>query len=423
VSGALGEKAPPLEVSGRAQLSGARVQPSALREPLVIDQAALEFTPARLEVSSFRMAAAGARVSGSLRVENFDAPTVGFTFRGDTLDVDALKAFFGAPPPPAPPRSGVFSLPVVHAQSQTRGSSDWFGRISGRGRVEFERVRNGTFTLAPFGSNVALANQVVTCDPIDFGLYDGGGRGRLVVDLRGAEPVSDFTALLRNVDANKLLSENSRSKNTLYGRLGGTVEARFLGSEWARIKQSARGKGQLTLINGRLAHFNLGRELVLLGKLAGLRYEGRDTPIEDMTSNFEIADGWVRTNDLTMRTPDMTVTGVGGFSLDDQLAMECTAVFTEGASARLQSTAGGALGELDRRLGGLLGSVGRVVGGVFVDERGRVVIPFRLRGTLSDPKPEPDLGRLTEMQTKGGPTRPSESPATILDRLLKRRPQ
>jgi hypothetical protein len=74
-------------------------------------------------------------------------------------------------------------------------------------------------------------------------------------------------------------------------------------------------------------------------------------------------------------------------------------------------------------LGGLLGSVGRVVGGVFVDERGRVVIPFRLRGTLSDPKPEPDLGRLTEMQTKGGPTRPSESPATILDRLLKRRPQ
>jgi hypothetical protein len=423
VSGALGEKAPPLEVSGRAQLSGARVQPAALREPLVIDQAALEFTPARLEVSSLRMAAAGARVSGSLRVENFDAPTVGFTFRGDTLDVDALKAFFGAPPPPAPPRSGVFSLPVVHAQSQTRGSSDWFGRISGRGRVEFERVRNGTFTLAPFSSAVVLSNQVVTCDPIDFGLYDGGGRGRLVVDLRGAEPASDFSALLRNVDANKLLSENSKSKNTLYGRMGGTVEARFLGSEWTRIKQSARGKGQLTLVNGRLARFNLGRELVLLGKLAGLRYEGRDTPIEDMTSNFEIADGWVRTNDLTLRTPDMTVTGVGGFSLDDQLAMECTAVFTQEASGRLQSSAGGALGELDRRLGGLLGSVGRVVGGVFVDDQGRIVIPFRLRGTLSDPKPEPDLGRLTEMQTKGGSTRPSESPATILERILKRPPQ
>ncbi len=421
VNGALGEKAPPLDIGGRAQLSGARVQPATLREPLVIDQAALEFTPARLDVSSFRMAAAGSRLSGSLRVENFDAPAVRFDFRGDTLDVDALKAFFGAQPPPAAPqpqrRSGLFSLPIVHAQSQTRGGQDWFAKLSGRGRVEFERVRNGTLTLAPFSSNVAIANQVVTCDPIDFGLYEGGGRGRLVIDLRGAEPASDFTALLRNVDANKLLSENSKSKNTLYGRMGGTVEARFLGSDWPRVKQSARGKGQLTLVNGRLAQINLSRELVLVGQLAGLRAEGRDTPIEDMTTNFEIANGWVRTNDLTMRTPDMTVTGVGGFSLDDELAFEGTAVFTEEASRRLQTSGGGALGQL----GGLLGNVGNVVGSVFVDEQGRVVVPFLLRGTFAQPKPTLDAARLADMKLKrGSPSRPGGSVGDILDRIRKR---
>ncbi|MGH8726447.1 MAG: hypothetical protein ACREU1_16460, partial [Burkholderiales bacterium] len=285
LTGALGEKAPPLDISGRAQLSNARLQPSALREPLAIDAAALEFTPARLDVSSFRMAAAGARVSGSLRVDNFDVPAVRFDFRGDTLDVDALKALFAAPPAPPPGRSGLFSLPAVHAQTRA-GGGDWFARLTGRGRVEFERVRNGTLTIAPFSSSVAIANQVVTCDPIDFGLYDGGGRGRLVVDLRGAEPASEFNALLRNVDSNKLLSENSKSKNMLFGRMGGTVEARFTGSDWPRVKQSARGKGQLTLVNGRLAQINMSRELVLLGQLAGVRYESRDTPIEDMTTNF-----------------------------------------------------------------------------------------------------------------------------------------
>jgi uncharacterized protein involved in outer membrane biogenesis len=418
VTGALGEKAPPLDISGRAQLSGARVQPATLREPLVIDQAALEFTPARLEVTSFRLAAAGSRVSGSLRVENFDSPAVRFDFRGDTLDVDALKAFFGAQPPAAAPqqpqrRSSLFSLPVVLAQSQTRGGTDWFARLSGRGRVEFERVRNGTFTLVPFSSNVAIANQVITCNPIDFGLYEGGGRGRLVVDLRGAEPASDFSALLRNVDANELLSENSKSKNTLYGRMGGTVEARFLGSEWARVKESARGKGQLTLVNGRLAQINLGRELVLLGKLAGLRYEGRDTPIEDMTTNFEIANGWVRTNDLTMRTPDMTVTAVGGFSLDDELAFEGTAVFTEEASRRLLPSSTGPLGQL----GGLLGTV---VGVVFVDDQGRIVVPFLLRGTFSKPQPLPDHKRLPEMKTKGAPVRRDDPLGDILRRIPKR---
>jgi len=417
LSGALGEKAPPLDVSGRAQLSGARVQPAALREPLVIDQAALEFTPARLDVTSFRMAAAGTRLSGSLRLENFDAPNVSFNFRGDTLDVDALQAFFGAPPPAATPqpqpRSSVLSLPAVHAQARTRGSTDWFARVTGRGRVEFERVRNGTLTLAPFSSTVALAHQVVTCDPIDFGLYDGGGRGRLVVDLRGAEPASDFSALLRNVDANKLLSENSKSKNTLYGRMGGTVEARFLGSAWPRVKQSARGQGQLTLVNGRLAQINLSRELLLVGQLAGFRYEGRDTPIENMTTNFEIANGWVRTNDLTMRTPDMTMAAVGGFSLDDELAFEGTAVFTEEASRRLQSSAGGPLG-------GLLGSLGSVVGNVFVDDQGRVVVPFLLRGTFAQPKPTLDAARLAEMKLKRGTTSPGGTLGDILDRIRKR---
>ena len=417
LSGALGEKAPPLDISGRAQLSGARVQPAALREPLVIDSAALEFTPARLDVTSFRMAAAGTRLSGSLRVENFDAPAVRFDFRGDTLDVDALKAFFGAPPPAAAPqpqpRGRLFSLPVVHAQAKARGSTDWFTRLTGRGRVEFERVRNGTLTIAPFSSNVAIANQVVTCDPIDFGLYEGGGRGRLVVDLRGAELASEFTALLRNVDSNKLLSENSKSKNTLYGRMGGTVEARFTGSDWPRVKQSARGKGQLTLVNGRLAQINLSRELVLVGQLAGLRTEGRDTPIENMTTNFEIANGWVRTNDLTMRTPDMTMTAVGGFSLDDELAFEGTAVFTEEASARLQGSGGGPLGGI----GGLLGSV---VGNVFVDDQGRVVVPFLLRGTFAQPKPTLDAARLAEMKLKRGGTRPGGSLGDILDRIRKR---
>ncbi len=417
LSGALGEKAPPLDISGRAQLSGARVQPAALREPLAIDAAALEFTSARLDVTSFRMAAAGTRLAGSLRVDNFDAPVVRFDFRGDTLDVDALKAFFGSPPPAAAPqpqpRSSLFSLPTVHAQGRTRGSTDWFAQLTGRGRVEFERVRNGTLTIAPFSSSVAIANQVVTCDPIDFGLYEGGGRGRLVVDLRGAEPSSDFTALLRNVDANKLLSENSKSKNMLFGRMGGTVEARFTGSDWPRVKQSARGKGQLTLVKGRLAQINLSRELVLVGQLAGFRAEGRDTPIEDMNTNFEIANGWVRTNDLTLRTPDMTATAAGGFSLDDELAFEGTAVFTEEASARLQSSGGGPLGGI----GGLLGSV---VGNVFVDDQGRVVVPFLLRGTFAQPKPTLDAARLADMKLKRGTTRPGGSLGDILDRLRKR---
>lgn len=401
LSGPLGDNAPPLSMRAQAQLSGASVQPAELRAPLAIEQASLQLSRERLELTDLRAATAGGRFQGSLRVENFEAPRVAFTLRGDTLDLEAVQALFAVPSP----RRSALSLPVVHAQQK---SDDWFARLSGRGRLELERVRHGTLTLAPFASPVAIANQVITCDPLEFGFYDGGGRGRLAVDLRSAEPVVEFDGLLRGVDANKLLSENTDSKNRLYGRLGGTVQARFAGSERARISRTATGKGQLTLVNGRLGQINLGREVIAVGELAGLRYDQGDTPIEDMTTNFEIGEGWVRTADLTLRTPDLTMNAAGGFSFEEELAFEATATFTPEATQRMTSRS----------------PLGALAGGLLTDEQGRAVVPFNIRGRFAQPKFSLDVKRLAEMRLRRGrpeASGPAGSVRDILDRLLKRR--
>ena len=411
VSGLLGEKALPLSFNGQAQLAAAAVQPAGLTEPLRIEQANFNFGSNWLDATNLRVTAAGAKLEGSFRVDNFDAPRVRFDLRGDTLDVDALQALFGAQPagpPTVPPKRRRVSelfLPVVHAQERSDG---WFARLTGRGHLEFDRVRQGTLTLAPFTAPVAVANQVVTCEPIDFGLYQGGGRGRLVVDLRGAEPVTEFNGLLRNVDVNELLSANSDSKNRFYGRLGGTVQVRFVGSERPRILQSARGQGQVSLMSGRLAQVNLSREVVAAGQLVGLSYDRRDTPIEDMVTKFEIADGWVRTNDLTLRTPDLTMTAVGGFSLEDELAFQSTATFTPEASQQMTSRS----------------PLAGITGAFFTDGQGRVVVPFLVRGTFGQPKFELDGARLAEMKLRGGRPGPGGGGTLgdILDRIRKRKP-
>lgn len=405
--GLLGEKAPPLDLSGRARLTGASVSLAALTQPLDIEQAEVEFASNRLQVRNLRLAAAGSKLEGTLRVDNFDAPRVNFDLRGNLLDVAGLQALVGGQPaaPVAPPKRRRLSelfLPVVHAQEK---GGDWFARVSGRGRLEFDRVTHGTLTLAPFVSPVSISDRVVTCEPIEFGLYNGGGRGRLVVDLRGAEPVAEFNGMLRNVDANKLLSENSESKNRLHGRLGGAVTVRFAGSERPAVLRSATGQGEVSLVNGRFAQLSLSRELVALGQLVGLSTEQRDTPIEDMATKFQIADGWVRTDDLTLRTPDLTMTAVGGFSLEDELAFASTATFTPEASQRLSSR----------------GGLAAAVGGFFTDEQGRVVIPFLIRGTFAAPKLELDLGRLVEMKLGRGRDKPGGTLGDILDRLRKRK--
>jgi len=398
--GLLGEKAPPLELSGRAELAGASVQLAALTQPLGIEQADVEFAADRLQVTNLRLAAAGAKVQGSLGVANFDAPRVSFEFRGDRLDTDALAALFGAAPPstapPAAPakrrRVSELFLPRVYAQEKT---SDWFARLSGRGQLEFDQVKHGTLTLGPVAAPVAISNQVVTCDPVQFGLYEGGGRGRLVVDLAGEKPAVEFNGLLRNVDANKLLSENSESKNRLHGRLGGTVTLRFKGSERPQIVRTAKGQGEVTLVNGRLAQLNLSKELAAVGQLAGLSLDQRDTPIEDMASQFTLADGWVRTDNLTLRSPDLTMVAAGGFSLEDELNFEGTAVFSPEASQRISSRS--------------------PLGGFLTDDQGRVVVPFLVRGTFAAPKIVPDAKRLLQMKVGGG----SGGLRDILERIRK----
>ena len=259
--------------------------------------------------------------------------------------------------------------------------------------------------MATGQANGASAGQVVTCNPLEFGLYDGGSRGRLTVDLRGAEPVIEFDGLMRGVDANKLLSENTDSKNRLYGRLGGTVQARFTGSERARISRTVTGKGQLTLVNGRLGQINLAREVVAAGELVGLRYDQRDTPIEDMTTNFEIGEGWVRTADLSLRTPDLTMNAVGGFSFAEELAFEATATFTPEATERMTSRS----------------PLGALAGGLLTDEQGRAVVPFNIRGAFAQPKITLDVKRMAEMRLRRGSTSPAGNVRDILDRLLKPR--
>jgi len=398
LSGPLGEGTPPLTIQGRARFSEASVQPAGLSAPIGVERADLEFTPRSFSLANARLLAAGTAAQGSFRVDDFDAPQIRFDLRGDVVDIERLQALFVAPAGRA--TGGVLSLPLVHAQER---QDTWFSRVRGNGRMEFGQVRHGTLTLAPFTAPVAIANQVVTCNPLEFGFYDGGGRGRLVIDLQGSEPVTEFEGLLRGVDANQLLSANSESKDRLHGRLGGTLTVRFAGSERQRITPSAAGKGQLTLVQGRLARVNLSREVVAVGQLAGLRLEGGDTPIEDMVTDLEIGGGWVRTGNLTLRTPDLTMTAVGGFSLQDELAFEATAVFTPEASRRL--TSGNPLGAL--------------TGKVLNDEQGRTVIPFLIRGTSAQPKFSLDSKRLLDRQLRRG-RGAAESVLDILDRLRKK---
>jgi hypothetical protein len=129
-----------------------------------------------------------------------------------------------------------------------------------------------------------------------------------------------------------------------------------------------------------------------INSLVGLPFAEKDTILEELSSTFQIADGWVRTKDLLIRTPELTMGAVGGISINSELDFEATAAFTPEASQQLSGPAAGLFGRL------------------FTDQYNRIVIPFDIKNNFLKPQFKLDGGRLAMMRLGVFLTKPPDPP-------------
>lgn len=374
----------PLRVSGKVHLEDASLQPQGFTRPFTIQEADLEFDPNQAELKNLKIAIGEGTIEGYAKVNDFEAPRVEFEFGGDYLDVSALESLID------------FSQKPSRREQQGEGQADqggnWFTRMTGNGQLKFNRVQHGTLILEPFEATVRIANSQLLCEPISFGLHGGTGGGRLQIDLSHSEPSVSFSVQLEQVNANQLLSANTGSKDRLFGNLQVSLQLETTGAERNRIFETARGQGTLRLTEGLLGLLNLGREVATINSLVGLPFTEKDTILEELSSTFQIADGWVRTKDLIIRTPELTLSAVGGISLDGELDFEATAAFTPEASQQLSGPAAGLFGR------------------IFTDSYKRIVIPFDIKSSFLQPQFKLDGGRLVMMRLGVFLTKPPAPP-------------
>lgn len=374
----------PLRVSGKIHLEDASLQPQGFTRPFTIQEADLEFDPSQAELKNLKIAIGEGTIEGYAKVNDFEAPRVEFEFGGDYLDVSALESLID------------FSQKPSRREQQGEGQADqggnWFTRMTGSGQLKFNRVQHGTLILEPFEATVRIANSQLLCEPISFGLHGGTGGGRLQIDLSHSEPSVSFSVQLEQVNANQLLSANTGSKDRLFGNLQVSLQLETTGAERNRIFETARGQGTLRLTEGLLGLLNLGREVATINSLVGLPFTEKDTILEELSSTFQIADGWVRTKDLIIRTPELTLSAVGGISLDGELDFEATAAFTPEASQQLSGPAAGLFGR------------------IFTDSYKRIVIPFDIKSSFLQPQFKLDGGRLVMMRLGVFLTKPPAPP-------------
>jgi uncharacterized protein involved in outer membrane biogenesis len=372
----------PLRVSGRVYLAEASLQPQGFTRPFTIEKAEVEFDPNQAELKNLQITIGGGTFEGYAKVNDFEAPKVEFEFGGEHLDVSALQSSID------------FSQTPSRGQGEGRADpgASWFSKMTANGQLKFEKVQQGTLILEPFEATARFANSRLLCEPLSFGLHGGSGTGRLQIDLSRSEPSTSFSVQLEQVNANQLLSANTQSKDRLFGNLQFSLQLETTGAERNRIFETARGQGTLRLTQGRLGLFNLGREVSTINSLVGLPFAEKDTTLEELSSTFQIADGWVRTKDLLIRTPELTMGAVGGVSLNSELDFEATAAFTPEASQQLSGPAAGLFGRL------------------FTDQYNRIVIPFDINNSFLKPQFKLDGGRLAMMRLGVFLTKPPDPP-------------
>jgi AsmA protein len=382
------ERPESLRFKGNLVLDGLSYRDAGMALPLKGLSGQLTVDGNRAVWKNFKVSAGSSSLVGTLQVEDFMRPRIGFTLTSPRVDLNEIIATLvpAAPAGAAPATAASGGVPT--------GLLD---QISGAGSLEVKQVRFQTFDLSNVSASMSLAKSVFTLKDLGASLYGGSLRGSASVDLARAVPRYALAARLSGIDVDPLLAAYDPTlKDLLRGRLAGNLDLGASGARMDAILDTARGTGAVELVDGSLTSFSVLKQLAALLELAGGKGIGKEsTPFESLKAGLAIADGRARTDDLTLHSTDLDLEGKGWVGLDARLDLNVTARFSE------ESTRG--MVEKNARLGGLT-----------VNDR--MVISFALKGDLANPTFRLDTHAQVETAKEKAKEKLRER---VRDRLLK----
>jgi len=305
----------------------------------------------------FEVSAGSSSLHGSLQVENFMRPRIGFTLTSPRLDLNEIVATLA----PVAPSGGAPA--AAEPASATAGILD---QIKGAGRLDVQQVRFQTFDLSNVRASMSLARSVFSLKELGASFYGGTLQGAASVDVSRAVPRYALVARLDTIDVGPLLTAYDPAlKGLVRGRLAGNLDLGASGAGMDAILHTARGNGAVELVDGSVTSFSILKQLAALLELVGGKGIGKEsTPFESLRMGLSIADARARTDDLALHSADLDLEGKGWVGLDATLDLDVTARFSK------ESTRG--MVERNARLGGLT-------------DNGRLVVSFALKGNLASP--------------------------------------
>ena len=371
-----------MNLSGTGAVQNAVLNTPSLKKPLNVKNVNLRFTQNSMVMENMTASLGSTNASGTMTMRNFEAPQVQFTLAADKLDVIEMQQILPAEAPPQQQkRAGLHLVPSANAAT---AQPNILAKMTGGGNVTIGILKYDQLILNDVKSTVMLDHGVIRMAPVTAAVYGGQENGSIVVDMRGPQTLYNIDMKLQKVDSNKLLSSVSSIKETLYGLLAANTQTSFASvPNGSDIAKTLNGKMSLNLSNGKLANVDMLQKLSMVGKFQNLgRAATNFTNLQQLSGDFDIRNGVATTNNLKALIDGGTLAANGAINLvDETLNMRATAVLSKSQSDQV----GGS-------------GVGGYMQTALANNRGELVLPVLITGSMKNPSFAPDLQTIAQMK-------------------------
>jgi AsmA protein len=212
--------------------------------------------------------------------------------------------------------------------------------------------------LQDLSARIQMKDRVLTLNPLEFGIAGGKFAGPVTLDGRKDTIRADLKMRVQKLQLAQLLP-TIKSNRASVGDIGGLVELAGTGNSVAGMLGSSSGKVGLFMDGGQISRFMMELVAMDLWGVARVKMKG-DEPVEIRcaVADFSVKDGVMSTNAFVFDTPVVVIEGGGTINLKtEEMDLKLNPKPKDSSVASLNS-------------------------------------PLYVRGTFSEPKPSPDMGKL-----------------------------
>jgi AsmA protein len=207
-------------------------------------------------------------------------------------------------------------------------------------------------------TRIQMRDRVLTLNPLEFGVAGGKLVGPVKLDGRTDTIRADVNMRIQSLQLSQLFPTIKENYNSI-GDIGGLIELAGTGNSVARMLGTAGGKIGAYVDGGSISRFMMELVALDLWQVARVKLRGDEQiGIRCAIADFAVKDGVMHTNAFVFDTSVVLIEGSGTINLKtEELDLKLDPKPKHSSIASLNS-------------------------------------PLYVRGTFSNPKPSPDMGKL-----------------------------